>query len=93
MAIKLKIRRIASVSLAGVFATVAISCASSPPPKKQDEWPESKRTDWEHSHEDDPCMEKGGEPRRCTNTDDCCKGFLCSIDASRSRVYRYCLEG
>ena len=88
----MKLERIRwAIGCMGALAFVALSCASGPEPKKQEEWPESKREDWEHK--EDPCMEKGGEPRRCTSNDDCCKGFACSIDPSRSRVFRYCLEG
>jgi hypothetical protein len=42
---------------------------------------------------DDPCMAKGGEPRDCAGNEDCCEGFVCSIDPERSRIRRYCLEG
>ena len=90
---KLKICRIQALLLIGASATIALSCASGPEPKKQEAWPESKRDDWEHNSSSDPCAGKDGEPVHCTSNEDCCKGFSCSIDPSRSRVIRYCLEG
>ena len=90
---KLTIGRIAAVVWTSAGVLCALSCASGPEPKKQEEWPDSKREDWEHQKADDPCMEKGGEPRKCTSNDDCCQGFTCGLDPSRSRVFRYCTEG
>lgn len=41
----------------------------------------------------DPCRAEGGEPRDCKANEDCCEGYVCSLDPERSRVRRYCLEG
>ena len=97
---KINCQRMGALILCLASASIAISCASAPPPK-QDEWPAAKNADLEREdHEDsagaatdDPCMGSGGEPMRCTSNDECCKGMFCSLDPDRSRIYRYCLGG
>lgn len=80
-----------ALAAASVFAFVAVSCASAPQKKDDQPWPESTRSDYEHV--DDPCKEKDGKPRECQADQDCCQGFVCSLDPERSRVVRYCIEG
>lgn len=84
-------RRVRALALLGVLAAIAVSCASAPQKKDDQPWPESTRSDYEHA--DDPCKEKGGAPRQCQADQDCCEGYVCSLDPERSRVMRYCLEG
>jgi hypothetical protein len=75
----------------GAPLVLAISCASAPQKKQDEAWPAATRNDYQH--EEDPCLGEGGEPVHCTGNDECCKGFVCSLDPGRSRIIRYCLQG
>lgn len=94
-------RRMGALILCWACATIAISCASAPPPNKQEAWPAATNEDLEKADQedspgsatDDPCMGSGGEPMRCTSDEDCCKGMDCGLDPDQSRIYRYCLGG
>lgn len=39
------------------------------------------------------CADSTGEAKQCTTNEECCAGFVCSLDPERSHVTRYCLEG
>ena len=39
------------------------------------------------------CPDAKGEPKQCTTNEECCSGFVCSLDPERSHIVRYCLEG
>jgi hypothetical protein len=90
------IRRVGRlVSLALPAFAVALACASGPP-KQDDSFYTSKEYEQAEEHKPpppDPCKGERGEPRECRSNDDCCEGYLCSVDADRSRILRYCLEG
>jgi hypothetical protein len=38
------------------------------------------------------CSTENGEPRECSANEDCCSGYVCSLDPDRSRIKRYCLN-
>jgi hypothetical protein len=88
-------RRVLGVIVLGVVAMTAASCASTP---KNDEGSFYTSEEYEKNRApppepDDPCKAAGGEPRDCTSNEDCCEGFLCTLDQERSRVRRFCIEG
>ncbi|GMV19402.1 MAG: hypothetical protein AMXMBFR56_76260 [Polyangiaceae bacterium] len=39
------------------------------------------------------CADSSGEAKQCTTNEECCAGYVCSLDPERSHVTRYCLEG
>lgn len=39
------------------------------------------------------CPDSTGEAKQCSASEECCAGFVCSVDPERSHVTRYCLEG
>jgi hypothetical protein len=39
------------------------------------------------------CSDNQGEPKQCTMTEECCSGFVCTMDPGRSHVTRYCEQG
>lgn len=38
------------------------------------------------------CSTDDGEPRSCSTNEECCSGYVCSLDPDRSRIQRYCLR-
>ena len=84
-------RKLGTTLLLGALGAVAVACASSPPPAKQEKWPEATRTDYEHK--DDPCKEKDGTSKACSTDQDCCEGYVCGHDPERSKVAHYCVGG
>jgi len=81
--------------LLAVICVFAASCAGNPKKAEEPELtPASSEPANPKPHEYQyGCVDDDGEPRTCTNTSECCKGYSCSIDPSRSRVLRYCLGG
>ena len=93
--------------LLGTCALVALSCAETT--AKEAKEADEPKSEWPNSSEPGPSEEskapsssqaasgcpgdKPDQPKECKSNEDCCKGYVCSLDPDLSRVVRYCLEG
>jgi hypothetical protein len=75
------------------FGLLAAACGGAQKTEEQPEFYSSKEYEENKPPPPDPCREASGEPRECKANEDCCEGFVCSLDPERSRIRRYCIEG
>lgn len=82
--------------LAGVCAVFGVSCASASQETQESNTAASEATKPAPEVPETAvsgCADSAGEPKHCTTNEECCSGFVCSLDPERSHVTRYCLEG
>lgn len=74
-----------------LLAALALACASAPKNENESFYTSAE---WEENapEPDDPCRGKSGAPLECRSDDECCDGFVCTIDPERSRIRRFCIE-
>jgi hypothetical protein len=82
-----------SLVLLAACGLLAASCGGAQKTEDKPEFYSSKEYEENTPPPPDPCMEARGEPRECKGNEDCCEGFMCTLDPERSRIRRYCIEG
>jgi hypothetical protein len=80
------------VGIVTVFVLSFFACATTPKQSDEPEMTPASSDSTPVPSTEYGCATDDGEPLECTTSDECCSGYVCSVDPGRSRVRRYCLR-